>query len=144
MEISKVLITGVAGSGGSYLAEYIAEHHSKVEIHGLAYSRSTRLNLEAIGDKVVRHEADLMDFGSVFAVLNKVRPDAIFHLAAFANVRASFITPTTFLSNNILGTSNLFEAVRAVDLDPVIQLCSTSEVYGKLTPKMSPSRKTHP
>ena len=88
MKIYKVLITGIAGSGGSYLAEYIANNHKEVEIHGLAFSRSTKLNLKTLEKKVTRHEADLMDFGSVFSVLEKVRPDAIFHLAAFANVRA--------------------------------------------------------
>lgn len=144
MQISKVLITGIAGSGGSYLAEYIAKNHHEVEIHGLAYSRSTRLNLESLGEGVTRHEADLMDFGSILSVLEKVRPDTIFHLAAFANVRASFITPNTFLSNNIIGTSNLFEAVRASHLDPVIQLCSTSEVYGQVDPKDVPIKEDAP
>ena len=144
MKITKVLITGIAGSGGSYLAEYIANNHPEVEIHGLAYSRSTRLNLKTLGNKITRHEADLMDFGSVFSILDKLRPDAIFHLAAFANVRASFHTPNTFLSNNILGTSNLFEAVRAAHLDPVIQLCSTSEVYGQVDPKDVPIKEMAP
>ena len=144
MKITKVLITGIAGSGGSYLAEYIANNHPEVEINGLAYSRSTRLNLETLEKKIDRHEADLMDFGSVFSVLDKVRPDAIFHLAAFANVRASFHTPNTFLSNNILGTSNLFEAIRAAHLDPIIQLCSTSEVYGQIDPKDVPIKEKAP
>jgi len=141
MKISKVLITGVAGSGGSYLAEYITKNHPDVKIHGLAYSRSTRINLEDLGGKIVHHEADLMDFSSVFSTLNKVRPDAIFHLAAYANVRASFHTPNTFLSNNILGTSNLFEAIRAARLDPTIQLSSTSEVYGQVNPKDVPIKE---
>ena len=144
MQISKVLITGIAGSGGSYLAEYIAKNHPEIEIHGLAYSRSTRLNLEPLGKKITRHEADLMDFGSVFSVLDKLKPDAIFHLAAFANVLASFYTPNTFLSNNILGTSNLFEAVRAAHLDPIIQLCSTSEVYGQVDSMDVPIKETAP
>lgn len=144
MKISKVLITGIAGSGGSYLAEYICKNHSHVKIHGLAYSRSTRKNLEGILNKVIPHEADLMDFGSVFSVLEEVRPDVIFHLAAFANVRASFDTPNSFLSNNILGTSNLFEAVRLARLDPIIQLCSTSEVYGQVEPNDVPIKEDAP
>jgi len=144
MKISKVLITGIAGSGGSYLAEYIASNHPEVEIHGLAYSRSTRINLKSLGTKITRHESDLMDFGSVFSVLEKLKPDVIFHLASFANVRASFQTPNTFLSNNILGTSNLFEAVRAAHLDPIIQLCSTSEVYGQVDLKDVPIKETAP
>ena len=144
MKFSKVLITGIAGSGGSYLAEYICKHHPEVAVHGLAYSRSTRRNLLEVGSKIINHEADLMDFGSVFSVIEAVRPDAIFHLAAFANVKASFITPNTFLSNNILGTSNLFEAIRLARINPIIQLCSTSEVYGQVDPKYIPIKEDTP
>ena len=144
MNFSKILITGIAGSGGSYLAEYIYNNHPKVVIHGLAHSRSSRKNLENIHTKVNIHEADLMDFGSIFSVLEKVRPDVIFHLAAFANVRSSFVTPNLFLSNNILSTSNLFEAIRLTHQDPIIQLCSTSEVYGQVDKKDVPIKENAP
>ena len=144
--LQRVLITGIAGSGGSYLAEYIVRHHPAVALHGIArwHSTTTADNLAAIRDKVTVHEADLMDFGSVLGVLQAVKPDAIVHLAAYANVRASFITPHTVLSNNILGTSNLFEAVRLAGLDPVILLCSTSEVYGQVDPKDVPITEACP
>ena len=143
--IRRALITGIAGSGGSYLAEYIVNNQPDVEVHGISRWHSTTTdNLGAIHDKVTVHEADLMDFGSVLAVLQEVQPDAIFHLAAHANVRASFITPNAVLSNNILGTSNLFEAVRLARLDAIIQLCSTSEVYGKVDPKDVPIREDTP
>ena len=144
MNFSKILITGIAGSGGSYLAEYIYNNHPKVVIHGLAHSRSSRKNLENIQTEVNIHEADLMDFGSVFSVLEKIRPDVIFHLAAFANVRSSFVTPNLFLSNNILSTSNLFEAIRLTHQDPIIQLCSTSEVYGQVDKKDVPIKENAP
>jgi GDPmannose 4,6-dehydratase/GDP-4-dehydro-6-deoxy-D-mannose reductase len=85
-----------------------------------------------------------MDFGSCLAVLQDFQPDAIFHLAAHANVRASFTTPNTVLSNNILGTGNLFEAVRIARLDPIIQLCSTSEVYGQVDPGNVPIKEDCP
>ena len=68
----------------------------------------------------------------------------IFHLAAFANVRASFDKPNSFLSNNILSTSNLFEAVRSARLNPIIQLCSTSEVYGQVDKKDVPIKENCP
>lgn len=84
------------------------------------------------------HETDLTDFSSTLNTLHRVRPDGIFHIASFANVRASFITPLAVLNNNIMGTANLFEAVRFLSFDPVIQLCSTSEVYGKVDPKNVP------
>jgi len=130
----------MTGSGGSYLAEHIVQQHPEVEVHGLSrwHSTTTSDNIAAIRDKVRVHEADLMDLSSVFNVMEKVKPDAIFHLAAHANVRASFITPHAVLANNILGTSNLFEAVRLAKLDPIIQLCSTSEVYGQVDPKLVP------
>jgi GDP-4-dehydro-6-deoxy-D-mannose reductase len=129
----RVVITGIAGSGGSYLAEYIAEHHPEVEIHGIArWHSATKNNLLNIADKVTVHEVDLLDFGSVFQALKKIQPDGIFHLAAHANVRASFDTPASVLNNNIIGTSNLFEATILTGINPYIQLCSTSEVYGQV------------
>ena len=144
--ISRILITGIAGSGGSYLAEYIINNYPTVEVHGISrwHSTTSTDNLAGIRERVTVHEADLMDFSSVLAVLQEVKPDAIFHLAAYANVRASFITPNTVLSNNILGTSNLFEAVRLAKLDPIIQLCSTSEVYGQVEPKYVPITEDAP
>ena len=144
--ISRILITGIAGSGGSYLAEYIINNYPTVEVHGVSrwHSTTSTDNLAGIRERVTVHEADLMDFSSVLAVLQEVKPDAIFHLAAYANVRASFITPNTVLSNNILGTSNLFEAVRLAKLDPIIQLCSTSEVYGQVEPKYVPITEDAP
>ena len=142
----RVLITGIAGSGGSYLAEYIAEHHPEVEIHGLArwHSTTTTDNLAKLRNRVTVHEADLQDLGSVLEVLSTVRPDAVFHLASHANVRASFITPQAVLQNNILGTSHLLEAIRLTKLDPVIQLCSTSEVYGQVSPDRVPITEDTP
>lgn len=141
----RVLITGIGGSGGSYLAEYIVGNHPGVEVHGLSrWHSTTQNNLLDILGRVTVHEADLLDFGSTLTVLQKVRPDAIFHLAAHANVRASFDTPASVLNNNILGTSNLFEAIRLAKFDPFIQLCSTSEVYGQVNPEDVPIKEDAP
>lgn len=142
----RVLITGIRGSGASYLAETILQDHPEVEVHGMArwHSNSGGDNLDAIRDRVHVHEADLVDFGSVLPVLDEVRPDAIFHLAAYANVRASFLTPQTVLANNILGTGNLFEAVRLAKINPILQLCSTSEVYGQVAPEDVPIHENAP
>jgi GDPmannose 4,6-dehydratase/GDP-4-dehydro-6-deoxy-D-mannose reductase len=137
--IRRALITGISGSGGSYLAEYIVDACPDVEVHGFArWHSTTQDNLRGIAARVKVHEVDLMDFASILTGLRDARPDAIFHLAAHANVRASFITPNAVLANNILGTGNLFEAIRHTGLDPLIQLCSTSEVYGQVDPKHVP------
>jgi len=141
----RVLITGVSGSGGSYLAEYIAANHPNIEIHGTSrWHSTTQNNLRNIINLLEVHEVDLVDFGSVFETLRKVCPDAIFHLAAYANVRTSFITPTSVLNNNIISTSNLFEAVRLLGQQPTIQLCSTSEVYGQVDPSHVPINEDTP
>lgn len=136
----KVLITGVTGSGGSYLAEYIIKNHPEIEVHGLArwHSTSSNYNLRAIADKIVVHECDLTDLGATLEVIRTVQPDAIFHIASYANVRASFTNPRAVINNNVEGVINLFEAVRLSGMKPVIQLCSTSEVYGQVDPKHVP------
>ncbi|MDO8509325.1 MAG: GDP-mannose 4,6-dehydratase [Nanoarchaeota archaeon] len=139
-EIKKVLITGISGSGGSYLAEYIVFNHPNIEVHGIARWHSTtgNKNLEGVKEKVKVHECDLVDFSSIMKVLNEVKPDAVFHIASYANVRAAFITPLAVMQNNVMGTANLLEAIRISGLNPIIQLCSTSEVYGQVDPKHVP------
>lgn len=141
-----VLITGISGSGGSYLADYIVDNHPGVAVHGISrwHSTSGQRNLEKSAGSVTLHECDLTDLSSVYAVLSAVKPDAIFHIASHANVRTSFITPLAVLQNNIMGTANLFEAVRMAAIEPVIQLCSTSEVYGQVDPKNVPIREDCP
>jgi GDP-4-dehydro-6-deoxy-D-mannose reductase len=140
------LITGITGSGGSYLAEHIVEHHPKVKLHGIArwHSTTAHHNLSTIEDSITVHECDLLDYSSILQVLYDVQPDVIFHLASHANVRAGFTTPLTVLNNNIMGTANLFEAVRSAKIEPMIQLCSTSEVYGQVDPKNVPIKEDCP
>jgi GDP-4-dehydro-6-deoxy-D-mannose reductase len=144
--MKNVLITGISGSGGSYLAEYIVRNQPQVQVHGMSRWHSTTgvENLHEVKDQVKLHECDLNDFSNVLNVIDAVKPDAIFHLASHANVRVSFTSPLSVLNNNIMGTANLFEAVRAAKIDPVIQLCSTSEVYGQVDPKHVPIREDCP
>ncbi len=139
-QIKKVLITGIGGSGGSYLAEYILTHHPNVEVHGMLrqYHDKAKHNLAKVENRVKLHVCDLNNFESVVSQLQKVTPDVLFHLASEADVRASFDNPQAVLTNNIVGTCNLFEAVRRLRLNPMIQHCSTSEVYGQVDPKNVP------
>ncbi len=139
-----VLITGIAGSGASYLAEYILENHPNVTIHGIVrwHSGSSKKNIEHIRDRIVEHECDLNDLPSIIRVLREVKPEKIFNLASHANVRVCFDTPIAVLQNNIMSTANLLEAIRLECPDTVLQQCSTSEVYG--TPETTPIREEHP
>jgi GDP-D-mannose dehydratase len=104
VNIKRVLITGITGSGGSYLAEHIVKFHPEVQVHGIGrwHSTSTADNLREIRTRVNVHECDLMDFSSILTTLAVSQPDVIFHLAAHANVRASFQTPLSVLNNKLI------------------------------------------
>ncbi|MDA7792362.1 GDP-mannose 4,6-dehydratase [bacterium] len=144
--MKNILITGITGSGASYLAEHLCDIYPDAEIHGITRWHSTTgpNNLVDILHRVQLHECDLCDFSSVMRALIAAKPTHIFHLASHANVRAGFTTPLSVIQNNIMGTANLFEAVRLADIDPAIQLCSTSEVYGQVDPKNVPINEDCP
>ena len=120
----RVLITGISGSGGSYLAEQILERNHNISIHGITrwHSTTTANNLRKISNKVQVYECDLCDLSSVIRTLEISKPDLIFNLASHANVRACFDTPITVVQNNILSTLNLLEAIRLVKLKPLLAL----------------------
>lgn len=143
---STALITGITGSGGSFLADYIAAHHPEVALHGISRWHSTtgRENLRQHAEGVFVHECDLNDLSAVVTVMREVKPDVIFHLASHANVRASFTNPLAVLENNIRGAANLLEAVRITGINPIIQICSTSEVYGQVDSKNVPIKEDCP
>lgn len=142
--MQNILITGITGSGGSYLAEYIVENHPDVQVYGLHrwHSAGTLANIEHIKNSLQILECDLTDLSSVIRALKIVRPTRIFHLAAFANVRKCFETPLAVINNNIQGTANLLEAIRLECPEALLQMCSTSEVYGN--PLTFPMTEDHP
>ncbi len=136
----KALITGIAGSGASYLAEYIIANKPSVELHGTIRWHSTvsQKNIEAIHGKAIIHDCDLNDPMAVCRLINGIKPDTIFHLASYANVRKAWDNPVGVLQNNIMSTIYLLEAVRLTGIKPTIQMCSTPEVYGQVDPKNIP------
>lgn len=139
-----IILTGGAGSGGSFLAEYIIKNHPEytVWIPVRWHSTSVLKNLDSIKDKVIIRECDLNDLPSIIRLLQECNPVKIFHMAATANVYLAFKTPLAVLQNNIFGTANLLEAVRMVCPDVIFQQCSTSEVLG--TPLTTPITEDHP
>ncbi len=141
----RALVTGITGSGGSYLAEHILDHCPGTQVHGISrwHSTSSNSNIESFKNRATFHSCDLNDLSSVYRVVKSVNPDVIFHIASHANVRDSFDNPLAVMENNIRGTANLFEAVKMNELSPVIQLCSTSEVYGQVEPHEVPIKESN-
>lgn len=140
----KIFITGITGFVGSHLAEYIINLKGQHKVYGLCRWRSTRENLANVYDKVTLVEADLCDLGSLIRHLKIIKPDIIFHLAAQSYVLTSFNSPVHTLWTNAIGTTNLLEAVRILEMDPIIHICSSSEVYGQVTKKDIPIKETCP
>jgi len=139
--MKKILITGIHGSGATYLAEYL-DTVPDLEIHGISRWHTDRQIKSELFNKLHIHECDLTDLGSVIRALEISQPDYIFHLAANANIKLSFTSPSSVLNNNINGTVNLLEGLRILNLKPVLQLCGTSEVYGQVKKEEIPIKET--
>ncbi|HEY9422183.1 MAG TPA: GDP-mannose 4,6-dehydratase [Thermoanaerobaculia bacterium] len=141
----RALITGITGFAGSHLAEYLLAEHSDVEVFGTFRWRSRMDNLEDIDEnKIKLVEADLRDYTSMHRALEISRPDVIFHLAAQSFVPSSWNAPNDTIVTNVTGQTNLFEAIRALKLDPVVQIACSSEQYGLVLPHEAPIKETNP
>ncbi len=161
----RILITGVTGMTGSYLADYLLQMEG-LEVYGTFRWRSRmdnldnlkedgRLNIIASGlettslnrsdlSKLNLMEADITDPFSMKRVVTAVKPDRIFHLAAQSYVLVSWIAPAETLNTNVIGEVNLLEAVRAAGIDPIIHIAGSSEEYGYVLPDELPVKETNP
>ncbi len=139
----KVLITGITGFAGSHLADYVLKEKLGTVI-GIHRWRSDMRNIRHIIDKIDLHECDLRDAFSVRDLIDAVRPDKIFHLAAQSFVPTSWKAPTESLTTNIVGQLNIFEAVRKLKINPWIQLACSSEEYGMVYENELPIKETNP
>jgi len=140
----KALITGITGFVGSHLAEYLLSLDPPVDVHGLKRWRSPLDNIEGILNQVHLWDGDLRDLKSLTRVMHAVEPDLIFHLAAQSYVPTSFDAPRDTIETNVVGTINLLEAVRFAKIDPVVHICSSSEVYGQVGPDEVPITEDTP
>src|SRR3989338_3420412 len=138
----RALITGITGFVGSHMAEFLLS--KKNEVYGTYRWRSPTENIEHIRDRINLVNCELLDSKSTFEAIKKARPDVIYHLAAQSYVPVSFEEPSHTLQANILGTLNVLEAVRSLNIDPVIHVCSSSEVYGQVRPDEVPIKETNP
>ena len=137
----KALITGITGQDGAYLAEFLL--NKGYEVHGIK-RRSSSFNTERI-DHLIQdernpkcrfflHFGDMTDSMSLVHVVQKVKPDEIYNLAAQSHVAVSFEEPEYTANSDALGTLRLLEAIRILNLQNVCKFyqASTSELYGKV------------
>lgn len=140
----RVLITGITGFAGSHLADFLLAEHPDVQIFGTRRWRSRLENIEHLEGRIELLECDLRDSTAVHTALQEVEPDRIFHLAAQSYVPASWRAPAETLSTNIVAQANIFEAVRALGQDPLVQIAGSSEEYGLVYPDEVPITESNP
>jgi len=136
----KILITGFTGQVGSQLVDYLLDH-TDFDLFGMMRWQEPLNNIYHLTERINKKDrlyikyADLTDFPSLMSVISNVLPDFIFHLAAQSFPRTSFDIPIETLHANIIGTASILECIKDLKLkqnyDPVVHICSSSEVYGK-------------
>lgn len=142
----RVFITGISGMVGSHLADFLF-NKSKCEIFGLIRWRSPLENLEYLIPHINKEKrikllyGDLNDETSLNKAIENVKPHYIFHLAAQSFPQTSFSEPINTLNTNILGTARLLEAVKRFSPKSVIHVCSSSEVFGKVSKEKIPIKE---
>lgn len=131
-----VLITGITGQDGSYLSEFLLE--KGYEVHGILRRTSTerRERIEHLRNAPCfhLHYGDMTDSMSLLKIIQRVRPDEIYNLAAQSHVQVSFDVPEYTADSDAVGTLRILEAVRTLDMAKTCKIyqASTSELYGKV------------
>ena len=140
----RALVTGITGCVGSHLADFLLEN-TDWDIYGMCRWRSPLDNVEHLlkrannKDRVFFLNGDLCDYISLQQVIEQSKPDYVFHLAAQSYPLTSFTSPLQTLDTNILGTERLLEVIRKQkDIDPIIHVCASSEVFGRVPKEKLP------
>ncbi len=140
----RVLITGITGFAGRYLAELLVERVPEATIWGLVRWDSEAEVLGPIAPLVRLVEGDLTDAPAILRALRAARPDIVFHLAAASTVSSSWVTPAEVLQVNAIGQVYLLEGIRTLDMNPRIVVACSGEVYGAVPEDHLPAREDTP
>ena len=140
--MKRVLITGITGQDGSYLAELLLE--KGYEVHGMT-RRASLPNTDRIAhllDKITLHDGDLSDSSSIIRILRLVQPEEVYNLAAQSHVQVSFDVPEYSGDVDALGVLRLLEGILGMEKTCRFYQASTSELYGKV--EEVPQKETTP
>jgi GDPmannose 4,6-dehydratase len=147
--LKRALITGITGQDGSYLTEFLLERG--YEVHGII-RRASSFNTKRIdylfedpeiGNKTLfLHHGDLTDSSNLNRLIEKVRPDEIYNLAAQSHVQVSFEVPEYTAETDGIGTLRILDAIKESGLKCKFYQASTSELFGGLPGTVPQSEKT--
>ena len=132
MAKKKALITGIAGQDGSYLAELLLEKN--YEVIGMIPRRSSpesqTLRIDHIGLQLNLEYGDVTDLASIYRLMQLIKPDEIYHLAAQSHVQISFIEPINTTNVDAIGTLNMLEATAMFAPKARFYNAASSEMFG--------------
>src|SRR5258706_5590341 len=144
MQKAKALITGITGMVGSHLADFLLDR-TAWDIFGMCRWRSPLDNVEHLVARANRKDrlhfidGNLIGYASLQHAVDQPRPDYVCHLAAQSYPSTSFTAPLDTYETNVLGTARLLEVLRREKgLDPLIHICASSEVYGRVPKEKVP------
>ena len=142
----RVLITGVNGFVGPWVASNLLEREPGTEVWGMAWGPSGREPLTPLAPRLRVVDADLTEPDRLGVILDDIRPDVVLHLAAASSVAGSWSSPARVLEVNALGQIHLFEALLEVSgkAPPVVVVASSAEVYGRVPKEHLPVREDAP
>lgn len=141
--MTRCFITGITGMVGSHLSDYLLAN-TDWEIYGLLRWRSPLDNIRHLIQDINQNKrvhlvyGDLNDVISLENAIEIAKPDYVFHLAAQSFPRTSFDAPIDTMNTNILGTSRLLESIKKSSYDPIIHVCASSEVFGRVPKEKLP------
>lgn len=136
--VKKVLITGISGFAGSFLADFLLTNR-EYEVSGTYLSQASLVNLKQNREKLHLFHVNLTNQEETTLVVEKAKPDFIFHLAAIPAVGASFDRPAETITNNITAQLTVLEAVRKIGLSECkILVVSSADMYGRVSEKELP------
>jgi GDP-4-dehydro-6-deoxy-D-mannose reductase len=135
--LKRYLITGCEGFIGSHLADLLVE--KGLSVYGMVYGDTK--NVDHLKDEITMLECDLREKERVEEIVDSVKPDCVFHLAAQSFVTVSWENPEETLRVNVLGTFYLLESIKRAGINPLIEVVGSSAVYGPCSEKELPIRE---
>src|SRR5437016_7420300 len=138
----RAIITGMTGQDGSYLAELLLEQGYDVVGTVRRSSAPNLWRIDHLLDRITLKPADLLDQLSLLRVIDEIRPDEIYNLAAMSFVPASWDQPMLTGEFNSQGVTRVLEAIRVVDPSIRFYQASSSEMYGRV--REVPQKETTP
>lgn len=140
-----ILITGAGGMIGSHLIERLSRHERKENVIASYYKPT--IDMKEIEGKATFVETDVRYFQNVYALVEQHKPQVIYHLAAQSFPGVSWEKPQETLETNVIGTANLFEAIKLIrakePYDPTVVVACSSAAYGYVSEEEVPISEDH-